>query len=548
MEPHQMVPTLNEEEIENIINPSDPLVDPIDPSAVLENHEGLSMKDTTPMIEDIVNPSLEPTSLLSHETQESGMTPFSPLMANAPLTQDTNIIRRGTPVAVYPGNSGSNNMSGMEPLLSDSLLRYNVSGKRLLQNKQQPKSSATNKRKLTTTKTRPAFVNKLWSMVNDTSNQKLIHWSKDGKSFIVTKREQFVHEILPKYFKHSNFASFVRQLNMYGWHKVQDVRSGSIQNNSDERWQFQNEHFVRDKEELLDKIVRQKSSGSTNKDSLITSGDDIDIGILLTELETVKYNQMAIAEDLKRISKDNELLWKENMIARERHQTQQQRLERILQFLASLYGSNTIKLLNNDLYKDVAGNDPKVDPENDNNTRWDNNASNRPRLLLKNRSTSSSSSQFNRDELLKNSPIQEIDRGSIHQSNSVASNLYIPQSDGRISEVPFETTSPGATDSSFFNDLQSNIRKQGESIQEIQDWISKVSPETRPEPASGNSSHNTVNNNKFDFQDYLAATPSNTGLTPLLQEEPDQELTGKHERIDDNGIEEIQNPSKKSRR
>lgn len=88
-------------------------------------------------------------------------------------------------------------------------------------------------------KTRPAFVNKVWSMINDPVNSHLIQWSEDGLSLIVVNREKFVHEILPKYFKHSNFASFVRQLNMYGWHKVQDVKSGSIQSSSDDRWQFE---------------------------------------------------------------------------------------------------------------------------------------------------------------------------------------------------------------------------------------------------------------------------------------------------------------------
>ena len=74
---------------------------------------------------------------------------------------------------------------------------------------------------------------KIWSMVNDPANHDYIRWNDDGKTFQVFQREDFMKIILPKYFKHNNFASFVRQLNMYGWHKVQDINNGTLNQSCD---------------------------------------------------------------------------------------------------------------------------------------------------------------------------------------------------------------------------------------------------------------------------------------------------------------------------
>jgi osomolarity two-component system, response regulator SKN7 len=42
----------------------------------------------------------------------------------------------------------------------------------------------------------------------------------DTDKSVVLQNEKFTKTILPKHFKHSNFASFVRQLNKYDFHKV----------------------------------------------------------------------------------------------------------------------------------------------------------------------------------------------------------------------------------------------------------------------------------------------------------------------------------------
>ncbi|KAK3708672.1 Flocculation suppression protein [Vermiconidia calcicola] len=67
-----------------------------------------------------------------------------------------------------------------------------------------------------------AFIHKLYNMLEDQTIQHLISWSQTNESFVMSPSSEF-SKVLAQYFKHTNISSFVRQLNMYGFHKVSDV-------------------------------------------------------------------------------------------------------------------------------------------------------------------------------------------------------------------------------------------------------------------------------------------------------------------------------------
>ncbi|KAF6169737.1 hypothetical protein GIB67_004129, partial [Kingdonia uniflora] len=59
------------------------------------------------------------------------------------------------------------------------------------------------------------FLSKTYDMVEDLSTDSIVSWSPSKNSFIVWDSSEFTRDLLPKYFKHNDFSSFVRQLNTY---------------------------------------------------------------------------------------------------------------------------------------------------------------------------------------------------------------------------------------------------------------------------------------------------------------------------------------------
>ncbi|XP_010837257.1 PREDICTED: heat shock factor protein 1-like, partial [Bison bison bison] len=89
-----------------------------------------------------------------------------------------------------------------------------------------------------------------------------VSW-QSGNSFHVLDQGQFAKEVLPKYFKHSNMASFVRQLNMYGFRKVVHIEQGGLVKPERDDTEFQHPCFLRGQEQLLENIKRKVTSVSS---------------------------------------------------------------------------------------------------------------------------------------------------------------------------------------------------------------------------------------------------------------------------------------------
>ena len=93
----------------------------------------------------------------------------------------------------------------------------------------------------------------LYEICSAENLKSIIHWTDDGKAFKIESRELFEEHVLPKFYKHSNFNSFQRQLNMYDFHKKTRSINEIV---------FVHENFREGNTEELIKITRKSNPAS----------------------------------------------------------------------------------------------------------------------------------------------------------------------------------------------------------------------------------------------------------------------------------------------
>ncbi|KAH9490088.1 stress-responsive transcription factor hsf1 [Bulinus truncatus] len=185
----------------------------------------------------------------------------------------------------------------------------------------------------------PAFLIKLWTLVEDPSTDELIHWDASGTSFHVFDQQRFSREILPLYFKHNNIASFIRQLNMYGFRKVTHIDQGGLKIEKDDL-QFQHLFFQRGERDMLQFIKRKVSNQAVRTADPLTPTKTDEVTRVLADMKQVKVKQDSMDQNLEYIKRENKLLWREVAMLRQKHHKQQQIVNKLIQFLVSLVSSN----------------------------------------------------------------------------------------------------------------------------------------------------------------------------------------------------------------
>ncbi|KAL4780239.1 HSF-type DNA-binding-domain-containing protein [Aspergillus varians] len=156
------------------------------------------------------------------------------------------------------------------------------------------------------------FVRKLYKMLEDPSYSEIVRWGDEGDSFVVLECEKFTKTILPKHFKHSNFASFVRQLNKYDFHKVRQNNEENGQSPYGQNaWEFKHPEFRANSKESLDNIRRKapapRKQTQVHDDSVPTQQIDLLNQQIVAQQQQIQH----ISDRFAQMSVDHQLMLQE---------------------------------------------------------------------------------------------------------------------------------------------------------------------------------------------------------------------------------------------
>mmetsp|Transcript_9156 Transcript_9156/g.14077 ORF Transcript_9156/g.14077 Transcript_9156/m.14077 type:complete len:426 (+) Transcript_9156:185-1462(+) len=174
----------------------------------------------------------------------------------------------------------------------------------------------------------PIFLKKTYKMI-DTCEPKIASWTPDGEMFVVKDPDLFAATIIPQYFDHNKFSSFARQLNFYGFRKMQakPIRNSDFDVDTAKHVTFYNEKFKRGRCDLLKEIQRSTRGGgsNTNQDQAREVAE-LKHQVSTLESKITEMNQ-EMDDRIRRLELDMLSRMEQMMLAMQQHQQTQLQLQ-----------------------------------------------------------------------------------------------------------------------------------------------------------------------------------------------------------------------------
>ncbi|KAL6528784.1 hypothetical protein OROMI_028960 [Orobanche minor] len=199
----------------------------------------------------------------------------------------------------------------------------------------------------------PPFLTKTFEMVEDPSTDAVISWSRARNSFVVWDYHIFSNTLLPRFFKHSNFSSFVRQLNTYHHGDSLSVRRfkkdpEGFRKVDPDRWEFANEGFLGGQKHLLKTIKRRRNVMHAMNQQQVGGGP---CG-MEEELERLRRDRNLLTSEVSKLKQQQQSSWALVTEMEERIRATEKKQRQIMSFLAKAFRSPSLVQQYVDKYAD----------------------------------------------------------------------------------------------------------------------------------------------------------------------------------------------------
>ncbi|KDO21354.1 hypothetical protein SPRG_13668 [Saprolegnia parasitica CBS 223.65] len=142
--------------------------------------------------------------------------------------------------------------------------------------------------------TTPVFLLKTYEMLERCPTH-VAGWTDNGEAFVVRSKIDFETKVLPVYFKHRNFHSFVRQLNIYGFKKAR-LESSDVSPS----WEFQHPKFRRGAKRGLNQIQRRTTTTMPEPETRIENSHEV--AALRLKLAHLREHLANLNADIERVA------------------------------------------------------------------------------------------------------------------------------------------------------------------------------------------------------------------------------------------------------
>ena len=141
------------------------------------------------------------------------------------------------------------------------------------------------------------FVLQLFDIMTNATEEDCIKWGSGKDTILVTDPATFAANVLPRYFKHDNIRSFIRQLNIYGFQRCRNTqppeKEGMVE------LEFYHESFIEGRKDLMRYITRGIASQKRGGSQLDPPHYASDTTSLLREMRYVQENMLGVDDQMR---------------------------------------------------------------------------------------------------------------------------------------------------------------------------------------------------------------------------------------------------------